>query len=86
MSIHNPTPLEERISALLRERAVQEIEGRNDLNAVAQALDLMPTGVEALLRRSRWTLETAFRVLDVLGADVVGEIEQAQTVQREIPA
>lgn len=86
MSIHNPTPLEERISAALRQRAVREIEARNDLDAVAAVLDLMPTGVEALLRRSSWPLETAFRVLDVLGADVVREIEQAQLVQQEAAA
>lgn len=66
-SLLHPTPSEQRLAALLRERAVAEIERRGNLAAVAEALRLAPSGVEALLWVSDWTLQQAFRVADALG-------------------
>lgn len=64
------------LAGRLREIAVEEIESRGT-EAAAEALNMAPTGVRALLWRSTWSIETAFRVIEALDLEVVRSWENA---------
>lgn len=61
-----PSPAELRLSALIRERVVREIERRDDPATVAEELDLAEVGLQTLLWRSEWPLDQAIRVAEAL--------------------
>jgi hypothetical protein len=65
-SLFEPSTVERHLAGLLKEKAVSEIERRNDVAGVAQDLGIAPSGVQALLIKSEWTLEQAIRVAEGL--------------------
>lgn len=70
-----PTPSERLIAEALRSSAVQLIEMSN-IDQIAERLSLMPSGVRVLASRSAWDLSTAVRTADLLGIDVIEEIDR----------
>lgn len=62
-----PSAVERHLADLLKQKAVAEIERRDDLPEVAKALGISAHGVEALLFKTEWTLGQAIRVAEGLG-------------------
>jgi hypothetical protein len=72
-SIHSATPKEQELAAALREKCVATIEA-SDGDVVCGKLGLASTGLARLLWRPTWDLQTAFRVADTLGLQVIEEL------------
>ena len=64
--LFEPSALERKLTEILKVKVKAEIERRADPAGVARALGIAPQGVEALLGRSEWSLETAIRVAEAL--------------------
>lgn len=67
---------EQNVAAALRRLGVAKLKTMS-VDAATEALGLLPRGVEVMLWKSEWSLETAFRVCMALELDVVERIEQA---------
>ena len=76
IDVYEPTERERRVAEALRQRAVQEIDRRRDLNQVGRLLGLRLQAVEALLRAPSWDLATAFRVAEALSVTAVDDLER----------
>lgn len=66
-----------RLADSLRQLALQRIGVMGDLDQVADRLDAPRVGVQSLLARRSWDLQTAFRVAEALDLEVLDAIEQA---------
>ena len=64
--IFQPTEHESLLADILRTQAIEAIE-KADIAEVAPKLGVMPTGVESLIERRHWSLDLAFRVVELLG-------------------
>lgn len=72
--IFSPTNQEQLVSQMIRDNVIKEI---NDLDPieVALKLGLAPSGLKVLISRPSWNLETAFRVADLLGFNVMAMVK-----------
>ena len=71
-----PSNFEQKLAEILREQSIKEIKRRADPSAVAVDLGLTTQGVEALLWRCKWKLDTSIRVANALGIIDDGIIER----------
>lgn len=72
-----PAQAEERIASHIREDALRAIEQIGDLDQVARMLDVPRYGVERIIRRNPWEIQTAFRVAEALGLTSIPALEEA---------
>ena len=77
VDLTNPSEREQRIAAMIRDRAIAEINRINDSAAVAKVLNVAPTGVDSLVASQDWSLELAFRVAEALGLDALVQVYQS---------
>lgn len=65
------TSREDRFRRALRDQLVVRVEELQlDIDELAEAVGMLPTGAQALLARRDWTLRTCLHVADSLGVDV----------------
>jgi hypothetical protein len=69
------TSREDRFRRALRDQLVARIEEQLGIDEFAKAVDMLPTGAQALLSRRDWTLRTCLHVADSLGVDVRPSLE-----------
>ena len=74
--LFEPSDFELRLAKILRKQSIREIERRADLSGMAVDLGLPTQGVEALLWRCKWKLDTSIRVANALGIIDDGIIER----------
>jgi hypothetical protein len=73
----SPAVGEQRIAASIREHAIQVILEINDLDRVATLLGAHRFGVEKILRRNPWDIQTALRVAEALELNSLNALEEA---------
>lgn len=71
--LDRPTARERLLADQLREQSIEVIENIG-IDAAAAQLDLVENGVRALMARSHWPLQRAYRVADALGIVVPAEV------------
>jgi hypothetical protein len=71
-----PAKGEERVASYIREDALRAIEEIGDLDRVAELLDAPRYGVEKIIKRNPWEIQTAFRVAEALGLRSIPALEQ----------
>jgi hypothetical protein len=73
-----PSEREDRIANALRKKAIS-VASSIDIEEVSTRLNAPSMGVQSLLERRYWDLQTAFRVAEALELDVVSAMEEAAT-------
>jgi hypothetical protein len=66
---------EERIASYLREDALSEIQRIDDLEEIGRKLDAPRVGVERLISRDPWDIQTALRIVEALGLTSITALE-----------
>lgn len=70
-TINEPAKNEIEVSSLLQNEVKRKIDEKNlDEQQIAEKLDLLPSGAEALLQKDNWPIETAFRVASAFDIDM----------------
>jgi hypothetical protein len=65
------TEIEKRISGILRERALHEVDSRGFSDAdLAKLLDVFPDGARRLRHNQEWSVGTGLTVLEKMGLTV----------------
>lgn len=56
-----------RLKKVIREKISQ---GKIEKNDIAKQLNLLPVGLEVLLEREEWRLDTIFRIAEAVGLEI----------------
>ncbi len=76
-NINEPVQKEIEVSSMLQDEVKRIISANNwNEEQVAEKLDLLPSGAEALLCKKKWSIETAFRVAYALGIDMSIDVKK----------
>lgn len=80
MSMQEKSTVERDASKLVREAVLREIERRGlAVDEIAELLEVMPTGVNVLLKRPDWPIEVALRMAEALDVDVTFAVQERGT-------